>query len=529
MFVTLSEYLRFSLPAQVNVVYWSLTVEWHFYLLVPLLAWLMLRVGSWPMLAACLFLSFMWWAHTPPMQLPRSFVFGHLDQFVAGRDRRRARGRARGGGALVDRAVARRPAFGAAVVLGMVTLGTYHGSTTRREPQQRLRPAAAPAVRSAGRGVDPAPAHVDAAPLARAPLAARPRAHQLQPVPLALPDPAPRHPVGDALRAGARRRVEAAGDRRVRGAVGRGRGAFVPRRRAAVRGEETELEGIGPRGRAGARPPNRRGHAEPRQYTAPVAVPKIVGIETEYGVALRGAPDPNPVIASSLLINGYVEQHRVGWDFEDESPGRDARGFARDGSQPPEVETHLVNAVLTNGARYYVDHAHPEYSTPECSDPMQVVLFDKAGERILARSMDAARQLLPAGPGDRRLQEQQRRQGQLVRLSRELPRRPRGAVRDARAQPHPVVRHAAGVHRRGQGRFRERRRGGRLPDQPARRLLRGGGRARDDAEAPDRQHARRAARRPAEVPPAARDRRRREPVRGRDVPEGRHDRRSCSR
>ncbi len=53
--------------------------------------------------------------------------------------------------------------------------------------------------------------------------------------------------------------------------------------------------------------------------------------------------------------------------------------------------------MLTNGARYYVDHAHPEYSTPECSDPMQVVLFDKAGERILARSMDAARQLLPAG------------------------------------------------------------------------------------------------------------------------------------
>jgi proteasome accessory factor A len=128
-----------------------------------------------------------------------------------------------------------------------------------------------------------------------------------------------------------------------------------------------------------------------------VAVPKIVGIETEYGVTLRGAPDPNPVVASSLLINGYVEQRRVGWDFEDETPGRDARGFARDGSQPPEVETHLVNAVLTNGARYYVDHAHPEYSTPECSDPLQAVLYDKAGEHILVRSMDAARRLLPAG------------------------------------------------------------------------------------------------------------------------------------
>ena len=98
-----------------------------------------------------------------------------------------------------------------------------------------------------------------------------------------------------------------------------------------------------------------------------------------------------------MLINGYVEQRRVGWDFEDESPGRDARGFARDGAQPPEVETHLVNAVLTNGARYYVDHAHPEYSTPECADALEATLFDKAGERILARSMDAARRLLPPG------------------------------------------------------------------------------------------------------------------------------------
>jgi Pup amidohydrolase len=128
-----------------------------------------------------------------------------------------------------------------------------------------------------------------------------------------------------------------------------------------------------------------------------VAVPKVCGIETEYGVALRGAADANPVLASSMLINGYVEHRKVGWDFDDESPGRDARGFAREGSSPPEIETHLVNTVLTNGARYYVDHAHPEYSTPECADALELVCVDKAGERILARSMQAARRLL--GPG----------------------------------------------------------------------------------------------------------------------------------
>ncbi len=128
-----------------------------------------------------------------------------------------------------------------------------------------------------------------------------------------------------------------------------------------------------------------------------MAIPKVCGIETEYGVTLRGAADPNPVLASSMLINGYVEHHKVGWDFEDESPGRDARGFAREGAMPPEIETHLVNTVLTNGARYYVDHAHPEYSTPECSDALELVCADKAGERILARSMLAARRLTDPG------------------------------------------------------------------------------------------------------------------------------------
>ena len=128
-----------------------------------------------------------------------------------------------------------------------------------------------------------------------------------------------------------------------------------------------------------------------------MAVPKVCGIETEYGISLRGAPDPNPVLASSLLINAYVDHHRVVWDFEDESPGRDIRGYARDGDGAPEVETHLVNTVLTNGSRYYVDHAHPEMSSPECSNALEVALFDKAGERILARSMEVVSRTLPPG------------------------------------------------------------------------------------------------------------------------------------
>jgi proteasome accessory factor A len=125
-----------------------------------------------------------------------------------------------------------------------------------------------------------------------------------------------------------------------------------------------------------------------------VAIPKVCGIETEYGIQATG-PDANPVSASSLLVNAYAAEvdRRTGWDFEDETPDKDARGYAREGAMPPMVETHLANTVLTNGARYYVDHAHPEYSTPECIDPLELVCHDKAGEAIIRRSMVAAANL----------------------------------------------------------------------------------------------------------------------------------------
>ena len=104
-----------------------------------------------------------------------------------------------------------------------------------------------------------------------------------------------------------------------------------------------------------------------------MAVPKICGVETEFGIFVRGRTESNPIAASSILINAYVQElvrsgqaartaPRVGWDFEDEMPHNDARGTTPAGASPPEIETHLVNAVLTNGARYYVDHAHHKHS-----------------------------------------------------------------------------------------------------------------------------------------------------------------------
>ena len=131
-----------------------------------------------------------------------------------------------------------------------------------------------------------------------------------------------------------------------------------------------------------------------------MAIPKVFGTETEYGIAAAGAPDFNPVLSSSLLISTYAGSlRRIRWDYEQESPMRDARGFepvpANAGS---DEDLGLANVILPNGARYYVDHAHPEYSTPECLTPRELVVHDKAGERILERSLLEVARVMPAAP-----------------------------------------------------------------------------------------------------------------------------------
>ena len=138
-----------------------------------------------------------------------------------------------------------------------------------------------------------------------------------------------------------------------------------------------------------------------------MALQRIYGTETEYGIIHHGVKDSNPISASSFLINAYLSKTsdpgvgpnspKVGWDFIDESPDIDIRGFAPIGSLPPEIEPNLVNAVLVNGSRYYVDHAHPELSTPECSDPLSSLKWDRAGDEILINSMSAANEALPEG------------------------------------------------------------------------------------------------------------------------------------
>ncbi len=125
---------------------------------------------------------------------------------------------------------------------------------------------------------------------------------------------------------------------------------------------------------------------------------KVLGTETEFGITVLNQSDFNPVAGASTLVNSYAgKRARIKWSFDEESPGRDARGCGCDASPSFELESGLVSVVLSNGARFYVDHAHPEYSSPECGSARQAALYDKAGEVVLARAVAAAQELLEPG------------------------------------------------------------------------------------------------------------------------------------
>src|SRR5690606_29910530 len=141
-----------------------------------------------------------------------------------------------------------------------------------------------------------------------------------------------------------------------------------------------------------------------------MSVRRIMGTEVEYGISVPSQPGANPMVTSSQVVNAYgarpelSRNGRAQWDYEEESPLRDARGFTYAGAayDPTEAlsdeDLGLANAILTNGARLYVDHAHPEYSTPEVTNPRDLVKYDKAGELVMAEAARRAASLPNAAP-----------------------------------------------------------------------------------------------------------------------------------
>jgi len=118
---------------------------------------------------------------------------------------------------------------------------------------------------------------------------------------------------------------------------------------------------------------------------------RILGTETEYGIIARSPNNPDPVDNSLRLISHCprLPTPNALWDYENENPFLDARGFEVEG-EPERPGAHYnrqLNKILPNAGRLYVDGAHPEYSTPECSNPREVVAYERAGDQIVAECL----------------------------------------------------------------------------------------------------------------------------------------------
>lgn len=128
----------------------------------------------------------------------------------------------------------------------------------------------------------------------------------------------------------------------------------------------------------------------------------LFGLETEYGITRSDLDSIDPVVESMELVRAHLTaSFERRWDYGGEDPHEDARGFRVTGLQQDkeeeqfaEVDSHRPfsfhemksDLVLPNGARFYNDHTHPEYSTPECRTLRDLVAHDRAGERVLFRA-----------------------------------------------------------------------------------------------------------------------------------------------
>ncbi len=140
---------------------------------------------------------------------------------------------------------------------------------------------------------------------------------------------------------------------------------------------------------------------------------RVFGIETEYGITVDGMEGLDVVRESIEIVRCYTEHGAsMKWDYNLEDPHQDARGFRAaellqdtdeaayfeiDKNRPLSFEEIKSDLVLSNGARFYNDHAHPEYSTPECTTLREIVAQDKAGERILGECARRRNARLPEG------------------------------------------------------------------------------------------------------------------------------------
>ena len=129
-----------------------------------------------------------------------------------------------------------------------------------------------------------------------------------------------------------------------------------------------------------------------------MSVRRVMGTETEYAVSRPGDARANPVRLSFDVVAAADDSTRgsIRWDYRQEDPVNDARGHrleraaARLDMLTDAPQLHITNIIAPNGGRVYVDHAHPEYSAPETTNPFEAVRYDHAGDLIMYRAAQEA-------------------------------------------------------------------------------------------------------------------------------------------
>lgn len=129
-----------------------------------------------------------------------------------------------------------------------------------------------------------------------------------------------------------------------------------------------------------------------------MSVRRVIGTETEYAVSSRGPDGRQPVRLSFAVVGAAADPvvAHIRWDYRQEDPVNDARGTRLDrAAARPDMLTdspqlEVTNVIAPNGGRIYVDHAHPEYSAPETTDPFAALAWDHAGDRLMLAAARAA-------------------------------------------------------------------------------------------------------------------------------------------
>ncbi|NEG88579.1 depupylase/deamidase Dop [Bifidobacterium aerophilum] len=122
-----------------------------------------------------------------------------------------------------------------------------------------------------------------------------------------------------------------------------------------------------------------------------MSVIRVMGTETEYAVSRADGAHANPVRLSFDVVGAAANEANahIRWDYRQEDPVNDMRGtrLERAAARPDMLtdapQLNIVNVIAPNGGRVYVDHAHPEYSAPETTDPFEAVRYDHAGDLIM--------------------------------------------------------------------------------------------------------------------------------------------------